>query len=65
MTTNEAKTQMEKLIEKAKKTWGEEWDLPMMEYDEQYNQIIVWVGRTDIYKAFFDASTLECTGTKC
>ena len=56
---------MEKLIEKAKKTWGEEWDLPMMEYDEQYNQIIVWVGRTDIYKAFFDASTLECTGTKC
>ena len=24
---------------------------------------IVWVGRTDIYKAFFDADTLECTGT--
>ena len=65
MTKSDARTQMEKLIKKAKKEWGENWTLSMMEYDEQYNEIIVWVGRTDVYKAFFDAATLKCTGTKC
>ena len=37
----------------------------MIEYDAEYNEYIVWVGKPDIYKAFFDADTLECTGTKC
>lgn len=47
------KTKQE-LIEKAKKEWGETW-----------NEYIVWVGKPDIYKAFFDADTLRCIGTKC
>ena len=58
------KTKQE-LIEKAKKEWGETWDEGMIEYDAEYNEYIVWVGKPDIYKAFFDADTLECTGTKC
>ena len=37
----------------------------MIEYNAEYNEYIVWVGKPDIYKAFFDADTLECTGTKC
>lgn len=57
--------QMKLLIEKAKKEWNENWDLGMMEYDEEYNEIVVWVGRTDVYKAWFNADTLECLGTKC
>lgn len=56
--------QMKKLIEKAKK-WNENWTLGMMEYIEEDNIIMVWVGRSDIYKAWFDADTLECRGTKC
>ena len=55
------KTKQE-LIEKAKKEWGETWDEGMIEYDAEY---IVWVGKPDIYKAFFDADTLNCIGTKC
>ena len=58
------KTKQE-LIEKAKKEWGETWDEGMIEYNAEYNEYIVWVGKPDIYKAFFDADTLECTGTKC
>lgn len=58
------KTKQE-LIEKAKKEWGETWDEGMIEYDAEYNEYIVWVGKPDIYKAFFNADTLECTGTKC
>ena len=57
--------QMEKLIEKARREWKENWTLDMMEYDPTYNQIVVWVGRADIYKAYFDAETLRCVGTKC
>ncbi len=57
--------QMEKLIEKARHEWKENWTRGMMEYDPTYNQITVWVGRKDIYKAFFDADTLRCVGTKC
>lgn len=53
------------LIEKARKEWNEEWDEGMIEYDATYNEYVVWVGRPDIYKAFFDADTLECKGTKC
>lgn len=53
------------LIEKARKEWNEEWDEGMIEYDATYNEYVVWVGRADIYKAFFDADTLECKGTKC
>ena len=52
------KTKQE-LIEKAKKEWGETWDEGMIEYDAEYNEYIVWVGKEDIYKAFFDADTLE------
>jgi hypothetical protein len=37
----------------------------MIEYDAEYNEYIVWVGKPDIYKAFFDADTLRCIGTKC
>jgi len=58
------KTKQE-LIEKAKKEWGETWDEGMIEYDAEYNEYIVWVGKPDIYKAFFDADTLRCIGTKC
>ena len=58
------KTKQE-LIEKAKKEWGETWDEGMIEYDVEYNEYIVWVGKPDIYKAFFDADTLRCIGTKC
>ena len=58
------KTKQE-LIEKAKKEWGETWDEGMIEYDAEYNEYIVWVGKPDIYKAFFDADTLNCIGTKC
>ncbi len=36
-----------------------------IEYDAEYNEYIVWVGKPDIYKAFFDADTLRCIGTKC
>ena len=57
--------QMEKLIEKARCEWKENWTRGMMEYDLTYNQITVWVGREDVYKAFFDAETLRCVGTKC
>lgn len=57
--------QMLKLIKKAKEEWNETWTLGQMEYDEQDNEIIVWVGRIDVYKAWFNADTLECTGTKC
>ena len=57
--------QMEKLIEKARREWKENWTRGMMEYDPTYNQITVWVGREDVYKAFFDAETLRCVGTKC
>ena len=56
--------QMLKLIEKAK-GWGEKWTLGMMEYDSEYNEIVVYVGRMDVYKAGFDADTLECKWTKC
>ena len=55
----------EKLAKKAKAEWGEDWSTSAMDYIEEYNEIVVWVGRMDVYKAFFDADTLECTGTKC
>lgn len=55
----------QQLIEKARKEWGENWDESMIEYDSEYNQYTVWVGRADIYKAFFNADTLQCVGTKC
>lgn len=55
----------QELIEKAKKEWGETWNEGMIEYDAEYNEYIVWVGKPDIYKAFFDADTLRCIGTKC
>ena len=58
------KTKQE-LIKKAKKEWGETWSEGMIEYNAEYNEYIVWVGKPDIYKAFFDADTLECIGTKC
>ena len=45
--------------------WGENWSVSDMEYSAEYNQITVWVCRPDCYKAFFDADTLEYTGTKC
>lgn len=53
------------LIEKARTEWGETWDEGMIEYDVEHNEYIVFVGRSDIYKAFFDADTLKCIGTKC
>ena len=56
---------VDELIEKAKKDWGETWDKGMIEYNAEYNEYVVYVGRTDIYKAFFDADTLSCIGTKC
>lgn len=60
-----AQVQMQKLSDKARQKWGEDWPVSAMEYSSEYNQITVWVGRTDVYKAFFDADTLECVGTKC
>ena len=45
---------MQELIEKSKKEWGETWDEGMIEYDADYNEYIVWVGKADIYKTFFD-----------
>ena len=56
---------MKALAKKAKEEWGKTWTLGMMEYDEEYNEIIVWVGEEDVYKAWFDADTLKCNGTKC
>nr|DAH06908.1 MAG TPA: hypothetical protein [Caudoviricetes sp.] len=53
------------LIKKAKEEWNEDWIPSMITYEREYNEYTVWVGRTDIYKAFFDADTLECVGTKC
>ncbi|MDO4549534.1 MAG: hypothetical protein Q4D04_15700 [Clostridia bacterium] len=53
------------LIRKAKKDWNETWDEGMIDYDAQSNLYTVYIGRTDIYKAFFDADTLQCVGTKC
>lgn len=53
------------LIKKAKKEWHKNWSLGMMEFDDEYNEIIVWVGDRDVYKAWFDADTLKCKGTKC
>lgn len=64
MTRTEIAARMNDLVAKAK-GWGEKWDASMMEYDPEYNQITVWVGRADVYKAFFDADTLRCLGTKC
>lgn len=58
------KTEQE-LIKKAKEEWGETWDEGMMEYNADFNEYVVWVGREDVYKAYFNADTLECTGTKC
>ena len=55
------KTKQE-LIEKARTEWGETWDEGMIEYNAEYNEYIVWVGKPDIYKAFFDADTLNCIG---
>ena len=53
------------LIKKASEEWGKNWTAGMMEYSEEYNQITVWVDEPGVYKAFFDADTLECVGTKC
>ena len=64
-TEEQAMKTKQDLIEKAKKEWGETWDEGMIEYNAEYNEYIVWVGKPDIYKAFFDADTLSCTGTKC
>lgn len=55
---------MEQLARKAI-AWGENWSVSDMEYSAEYNEITVWVCQPDCYKAFFDADTLECTGTKC
>jgi hypothetical protein len=54
-----------RLIEKAKNEWNEDWNSGMMEFDEENNEIIVWIGKADCYKAWFDADTLQCIGTKC
>lgn len=59
------KEKMKRLAEKAQKEWGENWTPSMMDYNEEYNEIVVYVGRPDIYKAWFDADTLQCKGTKC
>ena len=56
--------QMEKLVKKAK-AWGEKWNTGMMEFNAEYGEIVVYVGRYDVYKAGFDAKTLECKWTKC
>lgn len=56
---------MQELIEKAKREWGENWNAGMIEYDEDNNLYVVWVCNGDVYKAFFDADTLKCVGTKC
>lgn len=64
-TEEQAMKTLQELIEKAKKEWGETWDEGMIEYDAECNEYIVWVGKPDIYKAFFDADTLRCIGTKC
>lgn len=57
--------QMKKLAEKAKKEWNEDWTVGMMDYNAEYDEIVVYVGRTDVYKAGFDAKTLACKWTKC
>lgn len=56
---------VDELIEKAKKDWGETWDKGMIEYNADLHEYVVWVGRADVYKAYFNADTLECTATKC
>lgn len=55
----------QELIKKAKELWNEDWNEGMIEYDAEYNEYVVWVGRADVYKAWFNADTLECMGTKC
>ena len=55
----------QELIKKAKEEWNEDWNEGMIEYNAEYNEYTVWVGREDVYKAFFDADTLKCVGTKC
>ena len=55
----------QELIKKAKAEWNENWNEKMIDYDPENNLYTVWVGREDIYKAFFDADTLKCIGTKC
>jgi hypothetical protein len=64
MEENKMKS-VHELIKKAKEEWNEDWIPSMITYEREYNEYTVWVGRTDIYKAFFDADTLECVGTKC
>ncbi|MDD4445160.1 MAG: hypothetical protein PHC36_05065 [Eubacteriales bacterium] len=53
------------LIRKAKKDWKETWNEAMIGYDAESNLYTVYVGRMDVYKAFFNADTLQCVGTKC
>jgi len=53
------------LIRKAKKDWKETWNEAMIDYDAESNLYTVYVGRMDVYKAFFNANTLQCVGTKC
>lgn len=65
MKRSEIFARMQQLVEKARTRWNENWSVSMMDYNEEFNQIIVFVGRYDVYKAFFDFDTLECTGTKC
>ena len=49
----------------AKKTWQKDWSPSNMEYDEDRNEIVVWIGEESIYKAGFDADTFKCNWTKC
>lgn len=45
--------------------WLKGWKESMIEYEAEDNIYVVYVGRHDVYKAFFDADTLEFLGTKC
>ena len=67
----EHQKKMNALIKKAKEEWNEDWNLGMMSFDAENNCIDVFVdkfypdSREYVYKAFFDADTLKCLGTKC
>lgn len=50
--------------EKSKRVWKMS-DLECDEDGYKYNTITVYVGTPQVYKAFFNLHTLDCTGTKC
>lgn len=49
------------LIEKAKKDWKKNWKETDIDYEAETNTYTVWMKKC---KAFFNADTLTCLGTK-